>query len=484
MDCSWVLEHLYAYLDGELSPADAAAFQEHLNSCPACQAALQQAKAVDELLLEHTALVEPPAGLVQQVMSAIEQEPQPQGEILPFAPKRAHWGRRLGGVAVAAALLIGVTVAQPWQRQPGVTEPGLDVATLPEPEGTQPESPSQPGPETTTPEPSQQQPEADGSQQTTTQTEQQPDAAPSIRQDRPARPQQQATTAQADTTRQSDSQANASSTVTPANQPATTAETAQPADASSDTQQPEEQQNNQVEPISQPPEAEQQPFGPPTAPDYNGSNSNSSGSSGGSSGEMALPKAAYGTEGNGRFEVRLVAAHEGVDVSAPIANEKTQLVNYYIQVDGQTQLWQVDLDNTEEPSFIDAYDTISEVAPAPVTGNPSAVSPDGSLMAALGGEDQTPGLWLTALTNSTEEPKCLTETPGGAILSWAPNSGKLVFTDHLNCLYVAYPTENLVIPIATGDVSEVLWVDRGNTLLFLMCPEGSSNYGLYVAQLP
>lgn len=35
-DCSTVLEHLFEYLDGELTPEDCAAIRQHLDECGPC----------------------------------------------------------------------------------------------------------------------------------------------------------------------------------------------------------------------------------------------------------------------------------------------------------------------------------------------------------------------------------------------------------------------------------------------------------------
>jgi len=214
------------------------------------------------------------------------------------------------------------------------------------------------------------------------------------------------------------------------------------------------------------------------------------------SGDISLPKAAYGAVGVGRFEMRLIAAHEGLDVLSPLANEKTKIINYYIQIDGKTQLWQVNFSENVEPAFVAAFDSMEDAKANMVEEDSlkqastmisqegaSAFSPDGSMLAAIVNGDEEPGLWLAGISNS-QEPWRMFEKQCGSVLSWAPNSGKLVFTDSQGCLYVAYPAENMVFPIATGTVSQVIWVDRGNTIIFLMCPEGSQNYGLYVAQLP
>ncbi|MGQ0627183.1 MAG: anti-sigma factor family protein [Phycisphaerales bacterium] len=49
MTCKEVVEFLMGYLDGEIAPAERAAFEEHLKACPPCVAYLQSYEATVKL---------------------------------------------------------------------------------------------------------------------------------------------------------------------------------------------------------------------------------------------------------------------------------------------------------------------------------------------------------------------------------------------------------------------------------------------------
>ena len=452
MDCQKRQAEIYLYLDGQLSAERTADLLQHIEYCDECRELLAEATALEQLLHEVGPLVEPPAGFAASVIAALpsssvvtDVSETTSAKVIPLM-KRFPWVARLGTVAAAAAIVIGVAVANPFgdgqvvQPLPATPEnPNISVG-----EATPPST------ESITPEP------ADLSE-----VPKEEDTIVTSNENSPVEemPSDNATSGQT------------TDTVEVEQEPLTMN---QPSENDTTTQQPTE-----------------------TLPVQENDNQNdTTRNEPGVSGEISLPKAAYGTVGVGRFEMRLIAAHEGVDVLSPMVNEKTNIANYYVEVDDKIQLWQVNINDCSEPTFVAAFDNLAdaqsstEVAsatqiPAALSEEESfsAFSPDGSMVATTVTGEEEPGLWLASISN-TDEPTRLFDKQCGTILSWAPNSGKIVFTDHQGCLYVGYPAEELVFPVATGTASQVIWLDRGNTIVFVMTPEGSNHCGLYMAQLP
>ncbi len=87
------------YLLGELSPADEAAFAEHIDSCEECREAVEEQQWIDDLL---------------QASSRLESEVPPPhiaSELRVVVARRESFRRRAVGIALAtaAALLIATT---------------------------------------------------------------------------------------------------------------------------------------------------------------------------------------------------------------------------------------------------------------------------------------------------------------------------------------------------------------------------------------
>lgn len=91
---------LDAFVDGELSPEEAMAVQTHLNTCPACQAYVDDALAMRAAFpdWEDTAV---PAGFAEGVMNAIRVQSAPQK-----ARRCQPWGRVLLPIAACFALVL------------------------------------------------------------------------------------------------------------------------------------------------------------------------------------------------------------------------------------------------------------------------------------------------------------------------------------------------------------------------------------------
>jgi anti-sigma factor RsiW len=87
---------LSAYHDGELHAPEAAAFEQHVIDCPACQRELRQYRRLS-LILGRAEAPEPPATMVASIKRQLEWEGN---------PVLLHLARRMTGVA-AAVLVAG-----------------------------------------------------------------------------------------------------------------------------------------------------------------------------------------------------------------------------------------------------------------------------------------------------------------------------------------------------------------------------------------
>lgn len=106
-NCEEFAALLDAFVDGELSPEEALAVQNHLNTCPDCQSYVDDALAIRAAFptVEDT---EVPAGFTEGVMNAIRTQPAPSG-------KKHHqpWSRVLLPIAACLALVLVLKNAIP-----------------------------------------------------------------------------------------------------------------------------------------------------------------------------------------------------------------------------------------------------------------------------------------------------------------------------------------------------------------------------------
>ena len=93
MNCETALELLSASLDGELTAAEQAELQAHLDQCPSCRAIQTELMGLHVACGEMEAL--PPAGLKEQILAHLP--PQRPGKVV-------YW-RRWGAMAAALALV-------------------------------------------------------------------------------------------------------------------------------------------------------------------------------------------------------------------------------------------------------------------------------------------------------------------------------------------------------------------------------------------
>lgn len=84
-------QNLYDYLDGEAGAFRRQAIARHLDACPACSAGYTFEVQVRQMLWEKCR-DDPPAGLRERILGALEAAAQPSG--LAAAPDAADFGGR------------------------------------------------------------------------------------------------------------------------------------------------------------------------------------------------------------------------------------------------------------------------------------------------------------------------------------------------------------------------------------------------------
>lgn len=129
MDCDISMERVYSYLDGELAPAQAAAFDLHLEGCARCRERLAAEKEFDRQVRAGVARREVPVGLFEGILAQLEEEPPAAGPVaLEKSPcpswaerLRAGWSGLPWAVRLAPLIMIvaaGVTVYLTAATQP------------------------------------------------------------------------------------------------------------------------------------------------------------------------------------------------------------------------------------------------------------------------------------------------------------------------------------------------------------------------------
>lgn len=98
LHCEQALDLLEAYLDGDLSAAEAGGIRSHLEHCSACAAELALAGRIRTELRALPELDCPP-----EVLDKVRR--QGPGEVMPFRPRHA-WRVRIAAAAAALALAV------------------------------------------------------------------------------------------------------------------------------------------------------------------------------------------------------------------------------------------------------------------------------------------------------------------------------------------------------------------------------------------
>lgn len=104
MDCEHAAELISAQLDGELTPAETAMLEAHLEQCPPCRALRRDFQALHQVLLESAAQwqAEPPADLTRRVLERVRET-----KTVPFRAQKNRWKQLASLAAVLALVVIG-----------------------------------------------------------------------------------------------------------------------------------------------------------------------------------------------------------------------------------------------------------------------------------------------------------------------------------------------------------------------------------------
>jgi hypothetical protein len=137
MNCTVVTQMLSAFIDHEVSASDESTVHGHLDNCASCRRQMEMLRQTAGTL---SALpeIEPPAFLLQQIMTATVAKPTFAEKLsAAFTPavKTPQYLRWAGAGAAAAIALIALMLSQPATRQIAINPPT--------PEHRQPAAPSQ-----------------------------------------------------------------------------------------------------------------------------------------------------------------------------------------------------------------------------------------------------------------------------------------------------------------------------------------------------
>ncbi len=97
--CETALDLLEPYVDGDLSPAEAARLRFHLESCPACAAELALARRIQRELRSLPQLDCPP-----EIVDRVRRQ---GAEVVPFRRRRTGLPIRIAAAAALLALSLG-----------------------------------------------------------------------------------------------------------------------------------------------------------------------------------------------------------------------------------------------------------------------------------------------------------------------------------------------------------------------------------------
>ena len=190
-------------------------------------------------------------------------------------------------------------------------------------------------------------------------------------------------------------------------------------------------------------------------------------------GGITLPKVAYGGASHGSYSLYTLASHEEFDAILP--RVKDNIVTYYINADGYYLEWQTDINRGSEPSFVgetESLPTASVIAGFKdrsgeygynyVTAN----SADGMMQAINRGGEES-GLWLLDLTDANATAALIdSDNGGGKIVSWAPDSNKVLYTASDGSLHIYYPNENVILTLYNGETASVCWAGDSKNIVF------------------
>lgn len=130
LSCQEITDLLSAALDGQITPAEQAQLNEHLQHCPACSALFEELQTLHEAAGQLEDLPAP-AGFARSVMDRIQAAPvqEQPGNVFPFPnrKRRAPWKTWAVSAAVVAIVALGVFTL-PGQFGAGGRAPNKEAA--------------------------------------------------------------------------------------------------------------------------------------------------------------------------------------------------------------------------------------------------------------------------------------------------------------------------------------------------------------------
>ncbi|MBQ9992908.1 MAG: hypothetical protein IJP33_05735 [Firmicutes bacterium] len=180
----------------------------------------------------------------------------------------------------------------------------------------------------------------------------------------------------------------------------------------------------------------------------------------------------------GNISVMRFSVEEG-DAYALFRNEAGE-IQFYAGNGNETALCTV-MDTKAGMQLLEESDI---AIPTATTGEYDYVikaSPDGTQLAGnMGGNDS--GLWISDIASSAPA-QLFSAEGGGKVLEWAPNSGKLVFTNAEGSLYIAYISEGFVLMVCEEPVYSVIWCSDSRGIYFETLDE-NGHHVICKADLP
>lgn len=422
MDCQAIEREIQLYVDGELPPERVEALCKHMATCSSCALAYKEAQEFHDFLFANIEEVTPPAHFAADVMAKIEALPQEaeKAVVIPLAEPAKKTA--FAGWSRFGVLGSAAVIALAVYLS-GTDLPSLNNYPLPS-ISFMAEEPVEPVSDPVDPQPSGQDP-AD----VTVPAEENDKTNPDSNSDRPQQ-------------RENDGQNPSSGgLVTPQNP-----STENPGVTGN---QPEPTQN----------------------------------------GELSLPQVASGRTVEGTFNLLLLAAHKNADAYEPQFDSTGAYAYYKVGMPEGVQNWKTNVSPNSDPSktedsytFVNAKTTNAVADWLDDTPYLAALSPDSGMLAAnMQSEDG--GLWIFS-AGSEQKPQKLSDIGGGSLLLWSPDGSKILFTDQNEALYVAFPTENIIMPIIDGKVKDVSWSSNSHAILFSWLREDSKHWAIYTAVLP
>ena len=217
--------------------------------------------------------------------------------------------------------------------------------------------------------------------------------------------------------------------------------------------------------------------------------------------DLDLPQPALDPpQPGGMFSLTVLAAYEDCDAILPAFGEDNT-VEFYTKYKNKIYLWRQALGAEKEPEYQEQPPLMPTVTAIMANADESAqagfstviaLSPDGRYKAVnRGGEE--PGLWL--YVNSAPVEGVTLEQPevgvkiaaegGGKVLSWSPDSNKLLFSDKDGKLYAYYSyAEQHILPLFSGIVSCASWSDNSSMVVFSGKMEKKAFSSIYTIIVP